>query len=320
MRRWTGFGAKAIVTAVLVWLVLRAVDLDAVAERVADLSPVAAILAVALLMLHCFIAGWRWRIVMRLFGPVLPLRRSIRLFFEGYFFNNALPSTIGGDAVRIWRAHGAGLPLAASVNGVLLDRVTGLAGLFLLVLAGQPLLYARVQDTEPRVAFAAILLAGAGGIAALVLARHIPGRLFPGRLRDGVRALSEATHRAFLHPAVSLPVLGLSVVVHGLIVLSVHVLAIGLGLDVGLFESLVLVPAVILLSTVPVSVGGWGLREGLMVVALGLAGVPAAAAVGVSVLFGLAQILAGLPGGVLWLLAHDGGARAPEEHGHRKPW
>lgn len=52
-----------------------------------------------------------------------------------------------------------------------------------------------------------------------------------------------------------------------------------------------------------VSNGGWGLREGLMVVALGLAGVPPDAALSVSILFGLAMIVAGLPGGVLWLSA-----------------
>ena len=122
-------------------------------------------------MLHCFVAGWRWRMIMRLFGPALPPRASIRLFFEGYFFNNALPSTIGGDAVRIYRAHRLGLPLAASVNGVLLDRVTGLSGLFILVAAGQPLLYARVEDSATRMAFAAILLAGAAGY--YLLARPI---------------------------------------------------------------------------------------------------------------------------------------------------
>ena len=302
-KRWIGFALKAAVTAGLIWLVLRGVDLGAALDRMADLSAGAAVLAVLLLLSHCFVAGWRWRMVMRLFGPVLPVAVSIRLFLEGYFFNNALPSTIGGDGVRVWRAVKLGLPLGASVNGVLLDRVTGLTGLFILVAAGQPLLYARIEDTATRLAFAAILLAGAAGIALLILARHIPGRLVPARLREGLRKLSEATHAAYLRPAVSLPVLGLSVVVHGLIVASVHVIAVGLGLDVGLFESLVLVPAVILLSTVPVSIGGWGLREGLMVVALGLAGVPADAALTVSVLFGLAQIAAGLPGGVLWLMA-----------------
>lgn len=300
-RKWIAFAVKTAVTAGLVWLVLRGVDLGAALERMAGLSAPAAIAAVALLTLHCFVAGWRWRMIMRLFGPALPLRASVRLFFEGYFFNNALPSTIGGDGVRIYRARRMGLPLAASVNGVLLDRVTGLTGLFILVAIGQPLLYARVEDPATRLVFAAILLAGMAGIAAIILARHIPERLLPVHLREPVHKLSEATRAAYLHPAVSLPVLGLSVVVHGLIVMSVYVIAVGLGLDVGLFESLVLVPAVILLSTVPVSIGGWGLREGLMVAALGLAGVPADAALSVSILFGLAQIAAGLPGGVLWL-------------------
>jgi uncharacterized membrane protein YbhN (UPF0104 family) len=302
-RKWIAFAIKAAVTAGLVWLVLSGVDFGAALERMAGLSPPAAIMAVALLILHCFVAGWRWRLIMRLFGPALPLGVSIRLFFEGYFFNNALPSTIGGDGARMYRANRLGLPLAASVNGVLLDRVTGLTGLFILVAVGQPLLYAHVGDTATRLAFAAILLAGAAGIAAIILARRIPEHLLPARLRDPIHKLSEATHAAYLHPAVSLPVLGLSVVVHGLIVMSVHVIAVGLGLDVGLFESLVLVPAVILLSTVPISIGGWGLREGLMVVALGLAGIAADAALSVSILFGLAQIAAGLPGGVLWLTA-----------------
>ena len=309
-KRWAGFALKALVTAGLVWLVLRGVDFGAAISRMAEMSPGAAVLAVALLMTHCFVAGWRWTLVMRLFGPVLAVPVAIRIFFEGYFFNNALPSTIGGDGVRVWRATAKGLPLGASVNGVLLDRITGLTGLFILVVAGQPLLYARIGDAATRLGFAAILLAGLAGIALLILARRIPVRLVPAALRDGLHKLSEATRAAYLRPAVALPVLGLSVVVHGLIVASVYVIAVGLGLDVGLFESLVLVPVVILLSTIPISIGGWGLREGLMVVALGLAGVPADAALGVSILFGLAQIAAGIPGGVLWLMA---GPRAPRQ-------
>jgi hypothetical protein len=294
-RKWIAFTAKTVVTGGLIWLVVRGVDFESAMTRMARMSVPSAIIAVGLLMLHCFVAGWRWRMVMRLFGAPLPLRDSIRLFFEGYFFNNALPSTIGGDGVRIYRAVRLGMPFGASVSGVLLDRVTGLTGLFILVAAGQPLLYARVEDTTTRLAFAAVLLAGVMGIAAMILARYIPEKFIPGRLREPVHKLSAATRTAYLHPAVSLPVLGLAVLVQGIIVLSVHVIAVGL------------VPAVILLSTVPVSIGGWGVREGLMVMALGLAGVPADGALSVSILFGLAQIAAGLPGGALWLAAGGGG-------------
>lgn len=304
-KHWIGFGLKVVVTVGLIWLVARGVDLGAALGRAGDLAPGAAALAVTLLILHCFVAGWRWRMIMRLFGPMVPVGSAIRVFMEGYFFNNALPSTIGGDAVRIWRVAGLGLPIGASINGVLLDRLTGLTGLFILVAVGQPLLYARIDDPVTRLAFAGILVAGVAGIALLIFAGSIPKRFIPAPLRDGINQLSEATRAAYLRPAISLPVLGLSVLVHGLIVVSVHVIAMGMGLEVGLFESMVLVPAVILLSTLPVSIGGWGLREGLMVVALGLADVPADAALTVSVLFGLAQIVAGLPGGALWLMAGD---------------
>jgi len=57
-----------------------------------------------------------------------------------------------------------------------------------------------------------------------------------------------------------------------------------------------------LVSMIPISFGGWGVREGAMVVFFGLVGVPAADALAMSILFGLAALVAGLPGGVLWVV------------------
>ncbi|MEE8444281.1 MAG: hypothetical protein V3S44_02970, partial [Alphaproteobacteria bacterium] len=59
-KRLAGFAFKAAITVLLVWLVLRGVDLGAALARMAELSPGAGVLAVALLMTHCFVAGWRW--------------------------------------------------------------------------------------------------------------------------------------------------------------------------------------------------------------------------------------------------------------------
>jgi hypothetical protein len=71
----------------------------------------------------------------------------------------------------------------------------------------------------------------------------------------------------------------------------------------------VLVPLVVLVSMLPVSVAGWGVREGAMVVALGAVGVDRATALTTSVLFGLALAATGIPGGLLWLYGrrHQGG-------------
>ena len=79
-------------------------------------------------------------------------------------------------------------------------------------------------------------------------------------------------------------------------------LARALGVAVDFLDCLVLVPPVILVSTLPISLAGWGVREGAMVAAFGLIGIAAYQALGVSVAFGLVAIVVGVPGGVVWLL------------------
>ena len=74
-------------------------------------------------------------------------------------------------------------------------------------------------------------------------------------------------------------------------------------LDVRLLDCILLVPPVILVTVVPISIAGWGVREGAMVVAFGFIGVPASAAFAVSVLFGLTLAAASLPGSLIWWLS-----------------
>ncbi len=92
--------------------------------------------------------------------------------------------------------------------------------------------------------------------------------------------------------------------------LVVQLVARAIGLDVGLLECLALVPLALLVAMLLVSIGGWGVREGAFVAAFGLVGVPACDAFGLSVIFGLAVIVAELPGGLVWLLM---GASAPSQ-------
>jgi hypothetical protein len=68
---------------------------------------------------------------------------------------------------------------------------------------------------------------------------------------------------------------------------------------------MMIVPPVTLLQLVPISLAGWGVREAALVVALGWFGVPAEAALAISVLVGLCLILVGLPGGLIWLADWD---------------
>ena len=96
--------------------------------------------------------------------------------------------------------------------------------------------------------------------------------------------------------------MGLSLGVHLLSALTVFVLARGIGVEVSFGQMVVLIPPVILVATLPISVAGWGVREGAMVTALGFVGVAPADAFAVSVIFGLALVVIALPGGAIWLI------------------
>lgn len=299
------FTLKAAVTLGLIWLVLGNVDMADTLQRVrsVSVSVVAGVLLLMLLLsLFCIL---RWQIVMRQLGGTLPFGLTSRLFFEGLFFNQALPSTVGGDGVRIYRAFRAGLTLSTAINSVVLDRVLGLASLMLLAALAQPLFYQRVESLAARLSFTAVFLAAIGGIVALLLLGFMPRWLHRWKLMLGLIEMSHAARRAFATPAILVPVTLLSVAGHLLSVLMVYMLAESLGLGVSFLDCLVMVPSVLLLATIPISVAGWGVREGAMVATFGLLGVPAGGAAAASVLFGLGMAVTALPGGLLWFMNPD---------------
>src|SRR5690606_26675665 len=93
----------------------------------------------------------------------------------------------------------------------------------------------------------------------------------------------------------------LSVVVHVAVVASVWLVARGLAIQVSMIDCLVLVPPIVLATTLPISIAGWGVRESATVVGFGFIGVAPADALALSVAFGFVQILIGLPGGIVWM-------------------
>ena len=101
-----------------------------------------------------------------------------------------------------------------------------------------------------------------------------------------------------------------SLVIHLLTIIAAWTMAGLLGVAVKLTDCLIIIPPVVLIMMLPISIAGWGLREGAMVVGFGLVGVAPSDALAISVCCGLASVITGLPGGLLWLWNRQ--APAPE--------
>jgi glycosyltransferase 2 family protein len=295
---------KAGISFALIAIVVHAFDVRGVGAYIAQVDAGTAAIVVVVGLLIALLHTVRWIAIIRAAsGPAIGFGPALRLVLIGHFFNQALPSSIGGDAVRVWCGWRAGLGFAMSANTVIVDRAMTLFSLLLLAAGGLPWLFEIVADPAARWALSTVVVAGVCGYGAFIALTRLPQHLTRWRIVRALLAIAALTRTATLKPRYAVPVIGLSIV--SFIGFSFIVFALGRAMQLGvsLGDCILLVPPVILITVLPVSIAGWGVREGAMVVAFSFIHVPAAAAFAVSVLFGLTLAVASLPGSVLWWLS-----------------
>ncbi|MBY0430816.1 MAG: flippase-like domain-containing protein [Rhodospirillales bacterium] len=303
---------KGGLSAALIWFLLYKLDMAAAVRQAALIPPAMLVLVLAMILLQILMGAVRWRAVMGAIGPTLSSGKTIAVYFIGVFFNLALPSSVGGDAVRMWKARQAGLSLTGAVHSVVLERIVTVFSLLLLVVATQPLLLNRLEHVPGAWVFPLLTLGGLAGIILLMVLDRVPTRYYRWKLVRAAAEFAGDTRRLFLNPRHATLTLSIALLAHINLSLAHYVLAVGLHIPVSIIDCMVLVPPVTLITTLPISVGGWGVREGAMVVAFGFVGVPAESALVLSVLFGIINVVACLPGGIVWLMSPDRHAAARE--------
>ena len=101
MRRILSFAAKAAISATLLYFALDRVNWSNVGKRLQDLDPVWFAFAIAAIAVQVVLFSMRWRLIVMQCGAALPPARAARYGLISVFFNQTLPSTVGGDAARI---------------------------------------------------------------------------------------------------------------------------------------------------------------------------------------------------------------------------
>ncbi|MBC8338600.1 MAG: flippase-like domain-containing protein [Rhodospirillales bacterium] len=309
-KKWLAVALKFLVSGFLIWFLTRGIDFSSAAQRVAEADPVLLLAAVLVILIQICVGGLRWRAVLVAMGASFPIANAVRLFWIGSFFSQALPSSVGGDPVRMYKAYKLGLSVREAVNGVLLERVVTVAALVLLVDSTQPWFMPQVDHPSTQFIMPAVILitlGAIGGIAVLLFLDRLPGSLMRWRLVRGLGNLGADGRSVFLSKGHLPLVMFWGVLTHINISLAVFLLALSLNLNVTLLDCLTLVPLVMLIMTIPISIGGWGVRETAMVALFGLIGVSNEGALVLSVLIGLVGMVTALPGGLIWLVSRDKG-------------
>jgi uncharacterized protein (TIRG00374 family) len=293
---------KLALTALAVGVVLRSVDLSSAWQRLADQRFGLVLLAVAVAAVQIVVAGLRWHVIVKELAPRADVSESLRLYYIGNFFNAFLLGTVGGDVMRAWLSYRIHASMSAAALSVLLDRVAALAGLAILLIATMPLALSRIGNEPALVALAVLAALGFVGIGGVAQLDRLPSRWLRWRPLRLLHMLGGATRTVFLRPAVAVPALVLAVISQFLVAYSVYFVAVSLDAGVSLLDCVLLMQVVTFVTSLPISLGGWGVREAAMIALFGLVGVPASTTLVLSVECGLLGMAITLPAGVSWLM------------------
>src|SRR5262245_62043588 len=136
MRQWALIALKFAVSAALLYFATRRIHFEMISERLKELDPAWLVAAVAIGLLQTAIGAVRWQRIAGLCGAAMPQPQALRFNMIAAFFNQVLPSTVGGDAARIVLAARAGNGWGKAAYSVLLDRFIGVLALAMVVTGG----------------------------------------------------------------------------------------------------------------------------------------------------------------------------------------
>jgi glycosyltransferase 2 family protein len=299
---------KCVITALLLWVAFRTVDVRAVSTLLLGLNwwwAAAALLLTGVLIVS---DAMLLRAVMRIFERRVRLGTAFLYSLVGWFFSNVAPSTVGGDIFRGVQLSRVGTPVGTAVKVILSIRLLSLATLVVVMFAGFPVALGLIEERRDILLLAGTLgVASVATVAILLLARFGWGNSALERWRFFEKLMSASkSFRALLVPSSPAADAWIAALVQHLLRVGVlAALATALGLGIPVSTLFALTPAALLVAMVPMSIGGWGVRELSFVYFLGTAGVSAEAALSLSVAFGLLRIFLGALGGATWALLSE---------------
>lgn len=293
---------KTLVSGGLIFWLLTKIDIAKVWVVIQHLHGGILGLVLAFILVTLFAVAKRWQLVIRLGGIDAPLPNLTEATFIGAFFNQFLPSSVGGDFFRILAVRRQRASLTEAVTGVFLDRLFGFISLGILCVLVVPGEGQAIMDSDLKWPFLATMFLLGGVIGGGLLLLFVPKDWHHFSILRPFSPLIEMTRQAFSHKVLFLSILLSSLVASILLISGLQVLMFAFDIPITWGQGVVILPVVLLLTSLPISFAGWGLREGAMIIALGVYGVSQETALALSLVYGVLHLISGVPGLVLWVL------------------
>jgi len=280
MKSYASVFLRVGITIGLLWFLFARVGISTVINTASQVHPAFYAASVILSIINIGLSAWKWKILLEIPGDRFSFVALWKYFYIAKFFNAFVPTSFGGDPIRmyyVYENHDAG---AESVTSVVLDRVIGLFSILLTSGIAAILAYRLLPWFITRT----VIAISVGGIG-LMLAMSLLGPRIPllesvifqiekFRIDHRLEKFSRSLYGFRDNLRALVFALALSMLFRLILVLNNYVIAIGMGLDIRFVYFLVFIPIVELLLAIPISIQGFGVREVSYVYFFGLVGIP----------------------------------------------
>ncbi|NEZ55744.1 UPF0104 family protein [Leptolyngbyaceae cyanobacterium CCMR0081] len=299
---------KITVSVILLIFVFTHIDFTQAWQQLHTLSLPFVLFALLFYTVLQWLSCWRWQIVLRSQGYNVPMGQLMSSYFVGMWLNIFLPGSLGGDVYRVYQVNQATQDSEAALVSVFLERFTGLAALSAIAVMGLAPAFQLVGRWD----IIALFLGAVGALVGAVLLIMSPQLLrwaapWLRRFRLAAIAVRFAKIQHLLwqfskdRPALASSI-GLSLILQLGIVVYHTIIAHQLGISISFLALLVFIPIVVVITLLPISLGGLGLKEGLWVYLFSRVGLGAEEALLLSLTVTVLGWLLSIPGGIILLL------------------
>ena len=312
-KKWIGTVVKIAVSITLLAILILSTDLQEIAKALSDFKLPWIIPVLLTITLSVIVSALKWGVLLQAQGVKVPVRRLFCYYTCGLFFNNFLPSSIGGDGARAILAGKDSGTVSGAAASVVMERIIATVTLSLLGLLG--VIFA--QNKEPLVIILMSVIFFVGVLLALIqMTGWVPKKLQNKNNKVSSVWKSFAQNSAVMkkHPKNIAICFCESILFQFIVVLVVGGVMKGLGLPgIPIMDLCMVVSASSVLAMVPIGLNGYGLREGSYAFLLAPYGFSTAQSLTISVLYALFVTFFSLAGGPLWLAMRPAGDKVSEE-------
>jgi len=264
------------------------------------------LLCIALIAADRFVMAWKWMILLRAQGSGVSFRDITELTFVSTFFGLFLPSILGGDVVRAYSLTKNISDANLSISSVLLDRTIGISSMMAVSLVSALVSYRYIAD--PRILMVVFLFAVVFGIFVLLVFSSSGPKLLEmilplkglGTLREKLKGIYDSFLQFKAYKKVLFYAAVLSVTVQIMRIVGVYISSLALNLSTSFVYFLIFIPLTIILSLLPVSIAGIGIREGAYIYFFTRVGMTSSGAFTLALLIYFLTIIATLPGAFIY--------------------